>query len=415
MFRTWIPLFALALLVGCSAEKTTVAIPQNGRTEVSFQSASQSDDEKEQQAKTEYQALEAEFQAAVAELRDLVAKTDSKDEQVRLLATKNPAPASSEKFLAMARKYKGTKASVDATLFAVGQAKGETKNEAMTFLLENYAGKVKVSAIASSLKREVPHPAMEGWFDLMIKNAETDKDKASVMLTYSQYLGQFPTFKRTLELSPLVAQRLPQEQLDYIMTPRTDEQNKQHQAILEKLISDYGQIKYQGRTLFADVANSELIELTQLQVGMLAPEIEGEDLDEIPFKLSDYRGKVVMLDFWGHWCPPCRAMYPHEQEITKTLAEKPFVLLGVNSDGDKDTAIEAVRSESLSWRHFWNGKTGTRGPISSAWNVEGWPTVYLIDEKGVIRYKEVLGEDIDRGLEVLMAEMGHEVSLGDAE
>ena len=120
-----------------------------------------------------------------------------------------------------------------------------------------------------------------------------------------------------------------------------------------------------------------------------------------------------MLDFWGHWCPPCRAMYPHEQEVARKLSDKPFVLLGVNSDGDKDTAIDAVQSESLSWRHFWNGPKGNRGPISKQWNVEGWPTVYLIDQDGVIRFKEVLGADIDRGIETLMSEMGHDVRLSD--
>ena len=108
-------------------------------------------------------------------------------------------------------------------------------------------------------------------------------------------------------------------------------------------------------------------------------------------------------------------MYTHEQEITRGLADKPFVLLGVNSDGNKNTAVDAVSSEGLGWRHFWNGPKGTRGPISTQWNVEGWPTVYLIDEKGVIRYKEVLGEDIDRGIEKLMAEMGHDINLGGAE
>ena len=107
-------------------------------------------------------------------------------------------------------------------------------------------------------------------------------------------------------------------------------------------------------------------------------------------------------------------MYDHEQDVARILADKPFVLLGVNSDRNKDTAVDAVRSESLSWRHFWNGPKGTSGPISSQWNVEGWPTVYLIDGDGIIRYKEVLGDDIDRGLETLMAELGEKVNLSDA-
>jgi thiol-disulfide isomerase/thioredoxin len=233
------------------------------------------------------------------------------------------------------------------------------------------------------------------------------------MFTFAKYIGQIPVFKRSIELSEGIAERLPKQQLAYINAPRTDKQKAQLASILQTVIDQYGEVKYKGRETYGEAAKSELFDLQRLQVGMVAPDIEGSDLDEIPFKLSDYRGKVVMLDFWGHWCPPCRAMYPHEQEITRKLADKPFVLLGVNSDQDLDEAREAVSSESLSWRHFWNGPTGTRGPISTNWNVEGWPTVYLIDAEGVIRYKSVLGKDIDRGIEVLMAEMGHDIQLTD--
>ncbi|MDG1874966.1 MAG: TlpA disulfide reductase family protein [Mariniblastus sp.] len=151
--------------------------------------------------------------------------------------------------------------------------------------------------------------------------------------------------------------------------------------------------------------------MEHLQVGHEAPDIIGKDLDGMEFRLSDYRGKVVLLDFWGHWCPPCRAMYSTEQEINQVMADKPFVLLGVNSDRNLDIAKGAVESEGLSWRHFWNGPRGTAGPISEQWNVEGWPTFYLIDAEGIIRYKQVVGEDIEIGIEKLMAELGHKVSL----
>ena len=80
-------------------------------------------------------------------------------------------------------------------------------------------------------------------------------------------------------------------------------------------------------------------------------------------------------------------MYPHERSLVKTLAEKPFALIGVNSDRDKDELKKTLKEENISWRSFWNGPEGTGGPISKAWSVRGWPTMYLIDHKGVIRYK----------------------------
>ena len=91
-------------------------------------------------------------------------------------------------------------------------------------------------------------------------------------------------------------------------------------------------------------------------------------------------------------------MYPHERSLVKKLAEKPFVLLGVNSDVDLDELKKTLEEEKITWRSFWNGKEGTGGPISSEWNVQGWPTLYVIDHKGVIRHK-YLGSPGDEKLD----------------
>ena len=94
-------------------------------------------------------------------------------------------------------------------------------------------------------------------------------------------------------------------------------------------------------------------------------------------------------------------MYPHERSLVKRLADKPFVLLGVNSDRDREKLKETLKEENITWRSFWNGGS-TGGPISTEWNVRGWPTLYLIDANGVIRHKylgspgeAVLDEAID--------------------
>ena len=63
--------------------------------------------------------------------------------------------------------------------------------------------------------------------------------------------------------------------------------------------------------------------------------------------------------------------------------------------------------KNLTWRSFWNGG-GTRGPISTAWNVRGWPTIYVFDAGGVIRYKNVRGDELDAAIDTLLAEMEHD-------
>jgi peroxiredoxin len=93
-------------------------------------------------------------------------------------------------------------------------------------------------------------------------------------------------------------------------------------------------------------------------------------------------------------------MYPHERSLVKKMEGKPFALVGVNSDTDKNELKKAMEKEHITWRSFWD-KSG--GPIASAWNIEGWPTLFVIDEKGVIRHKwvgspgeQVMDESIEK-------------------
>ena len=108
-------------------------------------------------------------------------------------------------------------------------------------------------------------------------------------------------------------------------------------------------------------------------------------------------------------------MYPHERSLVKKLADMPFAIIGVNSDSDLDQIRETVKEKNISWRSFWNGPDGTSGPISTKWNVSGWPTIYIIDADGFIRYKNARGPKMDEALTELLAEMGHEVDLSNHE
>ena len=106
-------------------------------------------------------------------------------------------------------------------------------------------------------------------------------------------------------------------------------------------------------------------------------------------------------------------MYPHERSLVEKLADNSFALIGVNSDADLEEIRGIVAEKNITWRSFWNGEEGTGGPISTQWNVRGWPTIYIIDDKGVIRYKNVRGKKLDEAIEGLLAELGEEVNLSE--
>jgi len=97
-------------------------------------------------------------------------------------------------------------------------------------------------------------------------------------------------------------------------------------------------------------------------------------------------------------------MYPHERSLVKRMQGKPFALVGVNSDSDKEKLKKRLAEEHITWSFFWDKDTS--GPIASEWNVHSWPTVYVIDSKGTIRYKDLRGKQLDDAVDTLLKEMG---------
>ena len=95
-------------------------------------------------------------------------------------------------------------------------------------------------------------------------------------------------------------------------------------------------------------------------------------------------------------------MYPHERSLVKKLENQPFALIGVNSDSSIEKLREVKKRESITWRSFYDGSTN--GPISTRWGVRGWPTIFVIDHEGVIRYKNVRGERMEEAVMALLEE-----------
>lgn len=173
----------------------------------------------------------------------------------------------------------------------------------------------------------------------------------------------------------------------------------------DQVIARYGDVRLPSpynRTPLGDMARGELYRMHNLAVGRVAPEIEGKDVDGRELRLSEHRGKVVAIVFWATWCGPCMGMVPHEREIVKRLAGKPFVLLGVNGDEDRENARKAAVKERMSWQSWWDGRNP--GPIALKWGVLSWPAVYILDTQGVIRYRNVRFKMMDEAIDLLVKE-----------
>lgn len=106
-------------------------------------------------------------------------------------------------------------------------------------------------------------------------------------------------------------------------------------------------------------------------------------------------------------------MFPHERSLVKRLANKPFALLGINTDDNRNSVKQLNKKEQINWRSWFDGST--QGPICTQYSVRGFPTIYVLDDKGIIRHKNVRNEAMDKAVDALMKDVGKKAaSRGDS-
>lgn len=117
--------------------------------------------------------------------------------------------------------------------------------------------------------------------------------------------------------------------------------------------------------------------VSPLQIGQIAPDFSVKDQFDQTISLSGLRGKIVLLDFWGVWCGPCRKKLPQTQKIYDQFKEQGLVVIGVHS------AFQTEKTASFLAENNYTFPTGIdTGDTANNYAVTGWPTYYLIDKKG---------------------------------
>lgn len=151
----------------------------------------------------------------------------------------------------------------------------------------------------------------------------------------------------------------------------------------QDVVANYPGAAIQGFPL-GDQSSRMMFELTNLSVGSEVPDIEGKELDGQAFKLSDYRGKHVVLMFWGGWCHACHGVLPLVNQFATDMKDKPVAVLGINTDIPEEARV-AYQTYKVNFRNWSDAATG--GPITTLFNLRNFPTLYLIDPKGIIVLK----------------------------
>ena len=230
-------------------------------------------DKKPETPAEEYKALVKEYQDKRQEYVKAYREAKTDAERREVIKEKNPKPDEfAARFLKLAEDNAKDAVGLDAAAWLVQNVgSGAESQKAVKILIANHVENPKIGPVCLPL--------------LYSGSPEAEKFVRAV-------LEKNPT-KEAQGLACYALAR-------YLKNNARGDVNKEWEGLFERAAEKYGDVKYGTRTV-ADMAKGELFEIRNLAIGKTAPDIEGEDIDGKKFKLSDYRGKVVVLDFWGNW------------------------------------------------------------------------------------------------------------------
>lgn len=176
-------------------------------------------------------------------------------------------------------------------------------------------------------------------------------------------------------------------------------------SVSSQVIADPMLLEQRFNMLSEEVRNSEIGKslansIAYFKVGAVgtdALDFTQNDVQGKPVKLSTFKGKYVLLDFWASWCKPCRMENPNVVKVYNKFKNKNFTILGVSLDQSKDAWVKAIDNDKLAWNHVsdlqqWNNA------VAQMYHVQSIPGNYLIDPNGKIVARDLRGEDLEKKL-----------------
>jgi hypothetical protein len=255
-------------------------------------------------------ALKKEFEDAQRAFDEKYSAAKTDEERQKIFSSDYPSPeAYAERFSALAKEQRGDAVALEAWTWVVQRVQSrELLEPALAALASDHVGSPKLVDVVQAISPYNPTLASEEFLRTVIAKSPHSNVTGNATFKLATVLGGMATVAESLaakegeaakEREGLVAY-YGQEMVEELAARDPAEMRKEAEDLFEDVLRDFKAVKSAQGTLGAQ-AEAELFELRNLAIGRVAPDIVGQDVDGVTFKLSDYRGKVVVLDFWGFW------------------------------------------------------------------------------------------------------------------
>lgn len=281
------------------------------------------------------------------------------------------------------------------------------KNGYISFILENSKIKItrntdsiwvtgsKEEDIAQKLNKLSMYPQLKE-FDEAYDKAKADNDTTAIRIIQQQ---KEQLLKKRLEVLKEFISSYPTAVVsvgllgEFLMLDSLNQAEELLKKFENSNVSNLGQLRF---------FKNKIEVLKSLSIGALAPDFIEPDVFGNSVELSSFRGKYVLLDFWASWCLPCRRENPNLVNVYNKYGGKKFSIISVSIDVNKQDWLQAIKKDNMTWINVCDLEGSNKSLVQRVYVASGIPDNYLIDPKGKIIAKRLLGDELNKRLEDLL-------------